>query len=162
MTTLRMKIIFIITLSCMLNNVLYVSAAETNNLLLLLPSILSGTSVKGELDGFWYFSNGAKITVQQNKKQINALYAKVSSDSIFQVGEQAFFGELTGQNLIGKIHSRFPLEYKSTCPDTWDIFNELNLTLSNDNQTFEGTWKSSVLFPSSCTITEGNWQQFSS
>lgn len=161
MTTLRMKIVFFVTLTCIFGDVLHASAAGTSNLLLFLPSILSGNSVKGELDGFWYFSNGAKITVRQSGKQINAVYAKVSSNSIFQVGEQAFFGELTEQSLTGKIHTRFPLEYKDSCPDTWDMLNELNLTLSDDNQTFEGSWKGNTLHPSSCTVTEGDWNAIS-
>jgi len=97
--------------------------------------------------GIWVTSSGNEITISQNGQQLNAVATKLGSRASqyygWKLGDQAFYGTLNGQTMTGKLHghfSIFPINYQALCPEQWDYYSDLLLTLSSDGNTIQGQY----------------------
>jgi len=106
--------------------------------------------------GIWInATSGNEISISQNGQQINAILTKPSATTSeiygFKSGDQAFYGTLNGQTMIGKYHLHFPVSYQTTCPAQWDRYADLVLTMSSDGNTIDGQYVAGKL-QSDCSV----------
>ncbi|CAK8710936.1 hypothetical protein GCAAIG_00120 [Candidatus Electronema halotolerans] len=129
------------------------------NMLLMIPPILAKKKAEGPLSGYWYYThNGYELNMSQNGDQLTATYTNLSSDATFNIGDQAFYGTLKDNNITGKIRSRFPIEIKEVCPNNWEIWADVNMTLSDDLHDIQGQYKTYTIYSSDCHVEDGDWQ----
>ena len=123
--------------------------------------IWGDAATANDLSGFWGNDSWGEMVVTQNGQDIIAVYTNPSTDVVenygFKIGDQAFYGTLSGQSLTGKVHLHFPVEFQSVCPEQWAFWDDLELTLSEDSNTLQGRWKNSYLNSAGCTVTDGGW-----
>jgi len=106
--------------------------------------------------GRWVTGSGNETTISQNGQQLNAVATKFGSTASeseygWKLGEQTFYGTLNGQTMTGKIHTHLPIAYKTLCPEQWDSYDDLLLTISSDGNTIQGQFFNSSI-DKSCTV----------
>jgi len=95
-----------------------------------------------DMSGLWIADNSWEVFISQNGQEINAVCTKLTTTQIetygFKIGDQSFYGTLSGQQVTGKIHLHFPVTSKTLCPSQWDLYDDLVMTISSDGNTMQG------------------------
>jgi hypothetical protein len=75
----------------------------------------------------------------------------------FRPGDEHVIATLDGRTLNGQMHVRLPVTWKTICPDQWDHWSPIELTLSEDGNTLEGRWKKTHFNSEKCELTKTEW-----
>lgn len=131
----------------------------------LLIVFLVASSVYAEtptdLSGVWTREDGGVLRVTQDGQTVKMVHIEVTPqvrrEFGFNPGDEHVVGTLDGRNLKGKMHVRLPLSWKTICPDQWDHWSGIELTLSEDGNSLQGRWEQTHFSRQGCALTHTDW-----
>ena len=115
--------------------------------------------IEPNISGLWVGDNGAVVRLSQDGQNIRSILVQPSELGVelgFSVGDLYLTGTLDGRLLRGDISIHFPLSAKSTCGDQWATVSDIELTLSEDNNTLRGRWKREKV-NANCEFVSETW-----
>jgi hypothetical protein len=109
--------------------------------LLLQALLLSASAALAQepsvnIAGTWESGNSdsADVEITQTGQHITARFTTVSPGTKrlgFSTGEVSFVGEIIGRQVRGRLRLHYPLSVKSLCPQQWEKWEAINLSLSH-------------------------------
>jgi hypothetical protein len=91
-----------------------------------------------DLSGIWR-SPWGEMKVTQQGQNVTAIYT--DNSPAHSIGDEAFHGVLTGNQLLTKVLSHFPLFMKSVCPaSVWTSYSDMSITVSQDGKSLTGQY----------------------
>ncbi len=127
---------------------------------LLLASAAYGQAPV-DLTGTWTREDGGILRVTQNGNTIKMIHHEVTpvvhKDFGFNPGDEHVIATLEGRSVRGKMHVRLPVSWKTICPDQWDHWSGIELTLSDDSNTLTGRWERTFLTGKGCKFERTEW-----
>ena len=127
---------------------------------LALAPPVEGQPAAAPLAGVWTREDGGVLRVTQEGRTITMVHVEVTSivrkEFGFNPGDEHVIGTLEGRSLRGKMHVRLPVSWKTMCPDEWDHWSNIELTLSEDGNTLTGRWEQTH-YSTACTLTHTDW-----
>lgn len=121
------------------------------------PKYISDSNI--DISGNW--NTGSRtIHISQNGSFITGKYIKLTKGDIdnfgYNVNELSIKGKFDGKTFIGKIHIKFPIEFKQKCPQQWDTEVSIELSLSKDGNMLQGKLPNNILYYN-CKLGDGLW-----
>ncbi len=127
--------------------------------LLVCSSAYAQTPV--DLSGVWTREDGGVIRVTQDGQSVKMVHleviAAIHKEFGFNPGDEHAVGTVAGRNLTGEMHVRLPVPWKTICPDQWDHWTPLELTLSEDGNTLTGRWEKTHFSSQACELIRREW-----
>jgi hypothetical protein len=113
------------------------------------------------LSGVWTREDGGMLRVIQDGQTVKMIHLEVTpvvhKDFGFNPGDEHVLGTLEGRNVRGKMHVRLPVSWKTICPDQWDHWSGIELTLSEDGDALQGRWEQTHFSREGCALTHTDW-----
>jgi outer membrane protein OmpA-like peptidoglycan-associated protein len=118
------------------------------------------------LSGVWYFgafSGPPNVRFTQNGAAVKSVFIAVDPETQekwgFVVGDANLSASISDHTIRGKVNSHHPVvPFKANCPDVWDFWTDVELTLSPDANTLEGRWKNLTHDEKTCKLIKEEWQ----
>ena len=125
------------------------------------PALAVPPETPGSLAGMWTREDGGVLQVTQDGQTIKMVHVEVTrtvhEEFGFNPGDEHVVGALEGRTLRGKMHVRLPVSWKTICPDEWDHWSGIEVTLSDDGNTLDGRWERTFYSSTNCQVTRTEW-----
>ncbi|HEU5321493.1 MAG TPA: hypothetical protein VFX28_11860, partial [Methylomirabilota bacterium] len=129
-------------------------------LAVLLPAAAAAQPAV-ELSGVWRREDGGVVRLSQAGPRVEMVHVEVvpqvRKEFGFDPGDDHVVATLDGRALRGQMHVRLPLAWKTICPEQWDHWSGIELTLSDDGDTLQGRWERIHYTSQGCTVTRREW-----
>jgi hypothetical protein len=114
-----------------------------------------------DLSGVWAREDGGVLRLTQDGQTVKMVHLEVTpvvhKDFGFNPGDEHVMGTLEGRTLRGKMHVRLPVSWKTICPDQWDHWSGIEVSLSQDGNTLTGRWEQTFFSRDKCQLTHTVW-----
>jgi outer membrane protein OmpA-like peptidoglycan-associated protein len=114
-----------------------------------------------DVSGMWTRGDGGVVAVSQHGTTITMVHVEVipqvRSEFDFAPGDEHARGTLDSRAFRGQMHVHLVHRMKTLCPDQWDRWPPLELTLSEDGNTLEGRWQKEYFSDRDCSHTSSEW-----
>ena len=114
-----------------------------------------------DLAGMWTREDGGVLRVVHEGNTITMIHHEVTpivhTDFGFNPGDEHVIATLDGPSVRGRMHIHLPVSWKTICPDQWDHWTGIELTLSEDGNTLSGRWEQSHFRNTDCTLVRTEW-----
>lgn len=114
-----------------------------------------------DLAGAWTREDGGVLRITQEGQAVKMVHTEVTravhQDFGFNPGDEHVAATLEGRALRGKMHAHLPVQWKTICPDQWDHWTGIELTLSEDGETLTGRWEQTFFSRDKCQLTHTQW-----
>jgi len=114
-----------------------------------------------DLSGVWTREDGGVFQVSEDGDTVTMVHREVTPqvrrEFGFDPGDEHVVATVEGHTVRGKMHVRLPLSWKTICPESWDHWSRIELTLSDDGNTLEGRWERTNVSREGCRFTQAEW-----
>lgn len=115
------------------------------------------------LTGDWTNKRGSTYRFSQQGSSVNSITIKRSERAIKLFGhvlnDWHIKGTFEGNTIRGKVHLKYPIEYKEKCPLQWDHESNIELTLSENGNELRGRLRTITINDSDCSLNDNGWRE---